>query len=221
LAGDEFRDRAKFEEEGPGKSPDEDAALTERVNALFRKFGGRLYPYAGSVAFSHTFLYFWRHGRSVFKELSKRTEPRLPEESGALRFARGTRFCRVTFDLQEVSDRLASGRPAIERAFEEAVTISREVHEETTAALPWVRPRPGLRIFRPIALTPQSDEHVLRPTNPLDGRRSAREVIDLFSGDKAFAREQLERLYAQGILEADAVAENGRPLVAGRALAAF
>ncbi len=219
LRGDEFKERAKFAEDGPGKTSEEEARLTERVNALFRKFGRRLYPYAGSVAFSHTFLWFLERGPGVFKDLARRTAPLLPD-GAPLSFAPGVRFCRVSFDLQEVSDRIAEGRRRIERAFEDAGEISRAVNGRTVAALPHARPERILSVFRPFRLPVQLSEDVFRLTHLVDGVRSAEAIVDLFSGDSAFARDNLERLYAEGILEAKGVSES-RPLVSGRALAAF
>lgn len=220
LRGDEFRERAKFTAEGVAKTPEEEALLTARVNALFRKFGRRLYPYAGSVAFSHTFLYFRRHGAGVFKELAKREEPRLPL-GAPLSLAFGTRFCKATFDLQEVSDRLAEGRRAIEAGFERAGEITPALYERTAGALPGVEPDPTLCIYRPFRLPVQISDEVWRLTPLVDGARTAEAIVDLFPGDKAFARENLERLYAQGIVEARGVDNASRPLQSGRALAAF
>lgn len=130
LKGDEFGMNTYYVARKPGWSDSEATAVESAIADLASRFRLRSYPYAGTVSVCHSFLYFSRYGKDVFKDMP----PPTAELKG------GASAVRLRFDLSDVTATVADSSTELAEALrEEHRAVSRELYRRITRRLPPVQ----------------------------------------------------------------------------------
>jgi len=184
LDGDDFRLWTYSTPLRKWKTPEQQADLTGRVNRLFRRYGRRHYPFAGSVSVPHTLLYFIRFGNDVFKELGARSPAARPARGARPRVRDGVTTGFARFDLNAIGEEL----PEREAAIWEELTgrrrrLSRDLYRALATEAGDLPANGSTYVFRPGATPIRIAPELKRLLRLCDGTRTIGEIAAMLRAD--------------------------------------